>query len=74
MTLIQLARSQHHHQQKTSPIRLQSAIESLDNRAKFSKFLDDSQLEGGQHILSIKMAEALSRVREMYWLERRWFI
>lgn len=74
MTLIQLDRSQHHHQQKASPIPLQSAIDSLDNQATFSEFLYNSQLEGGQHILSIKMAEALSKVREMYWLERRWFI
>ena len=74
MTLIQIDRSQHHHQQKTAPIPLQSEIDSLDDRAKFSEFLYDSQLKGGQHILSIKMAEALSRVLEMYWLERRWFI
>ena len=74
MTLIQLDRSQNHQQQKNSPIPLQSAIDSLDNRAKFPEFLDDSQLEGGQRIVPIKIAETLSRILEDYWLERRWFI
>ncbi len=72
MNLIQIDRNQHHHQHQASPIPLQSPINSLDNRAKFSEFLYDYQLEGGQHILSIKMAEALSGILEMYWLERRW--
>ena len=74
MTLIQLDRSQHHQQQKASPIPLQPVIDSLDNRAKLPEFLYDSQLEGGQHILQIKMAEALSRILEVYFLERRWFV
>ena len=74
MTLIQIDQNQHHHQQKASSVPLQSAIDSLDDRAKFSEFLYDSQLEGGQRILSINMAEALSKILEMYWLERRWFI
>ena len=74
MTLIQIDRSQHYQQQKTSPIPLQPVIDSLDDQPKFTEFLYDSQLEGGQHILQIKMAEALSRILEVYWLERRWLV
>ena len=74
MTLIQLARSQNQQQQQADPIPLQPAIDSLDDRAKFPEFLYDSQLEGGQHILQIKMAEALSRIIEVYFLERRWLV
>ena len=74
MTLMQIAQNQHHQQQKASPIAVQSAIYSLDDRAKFHEILYDSQLEGGQHILQIKMAEALSRILEAYFLERQWLL
>ena len=66
MILIQIAQTQHHQQQKASPIAVQPAIDSLDDY--------DSQLEGGQHILQIKMAEALSRILEAYFLERQWLL
>ena len=74
MTLIQLDGSQHHQKRKADPIPLQQVIDSLDNRAQLPEFLYDSQLEGGQHILPIKMAEALSKILEVYWLERRWLV
>ena len=74
MTIIPIDRSQNHQHQQASLIPLQPAIDSPDNRAKFTEFLDDSQLEGGQHILQIKMAEALSRILEVYFLERRWLV
>ena len=74
MILIQIAQTQHHWQHKASPIAPQPAIDSLDDRAKFPEILYDSQLEGDQHILQIKMAEALSRILEAYFLERQWLL
>ena len=74
MILIQIAQTQHPWQQKASPIPLQPAIDSPDDRAKFHEILYDSQLEGGQHIIQIKMAEALSRILEAYFLERQWLL
>ncbi len=74
MTPIKIATSQSHQQQKTSKVIMPPEINSLTDQAKFHEFLYDEQLVGGQHILQIKMAEALSRILEVYCLERRWLL
>ena len=74
MTPIKIATSQSHQQQKTSKVIMPPEINSLTDQAKFHEFLYDEQRVGGQHILQIKMAEALSRILEVSCLERRWLL
>ena len=74
MTLIKIATSQSHQQQKTSQVVRPPEINSFTDQAKFHEYLYDEQLVGGQHILQVKMAEALSRILEVYRLERRWLL
>ena len=45
-----------------------------DLTGKLSEFLDDLQLEGGQHILPIKMAESLSRMLEVDCRQEGWLV
>ena len=45
-----------------------------DLTGKLSEFLYDLQLEGGQHILPIKMAESLSRMLEVDCRQEGWLV
>ena len=76
MNLIPIAPHQPHRQQQAEadPIPLPSALDSLTEEAKFCEFLYDLQLEGGQHILPLKMAEALSRILEVDARQEQWLV
>ena len=54
MTIIPIDRSQNHQHQQASLISLQPVIDSPNKRAKFTEFLYDSQLEGGQRYSAVK--------------------
>ena len=74
MNLIPIARNQAHWQQQADPIFLKLTLNSLDEQTKLCEFLDDLQLEGGQHILPIKMAESWSRMLEVDCRQEGWLV